>query len=58
MERFINAIRKQWSKDDATVVSMWSSGKSIEEIRKVVPISERTFWEILEVHATREAAGR
>jgi hypothetical protein len=58
MERFINAVRKQWAADDATVVSMWQSGRTIDEIRKVVPISEHTFWQILEVHASREAAGQ
>jgi predicted transposase YbfD/YdcC len=58
MERFINAVRKQWAADNATVLAMWQSGKTIEQIRAVVPISERTFWEILEAHASREAAGQ
>jgi hypothetical protein len=57
MERFINAVRKQWQKDDEKVVQLWNAGKTIDEIRAVVPISERTFFEILEVHASREAAG-
>jgi hypothetical protein len=58
MERFINAVRKQWSADDATILSMWQSGKTIEQIRAVVPVSERTFWEVIEVAASREAEAK
>jgi hypothetical protein len=56
--KFESAIKKQWAKDHATVLAMWQSGRTIDEIRKVVPISEHTFWQILEVHASREAAGQ
>jgi hypothetical protein len=53
-QRFHEAVARLWARDDAKVLKLWNEGRTIEEIRKVVPISERTFWQIVEAAADKE----
>jgi hypothetical protein len=53
-QRFHDAVARRWAKDDEVIVKMWREGATIEQIQTKIPVSERTIWEVLEIHGEKE----